>query len=92
MLSPTDVYSVHMPEAVQKIFRLGALLRVERDELLARRRESVRRLPLAAALDTPVLSQVFQNLLSNPVRHNPRRAHDGHDARTGRGRRRVRSE
>jgi two-component system phosphate regulon sensor histidine kinase PhoR len=52
-----------MAEAVRKMLRLGALLRDERDELLARWRESVRRLPGAAGLDAPALNDHVPDLL-----------------------------
>ncbi len=57
------MYSAHMAEAEQKMLRLGALLRDGRDELLARWREGVRRLPGAAGLDAPALNDHVPDLL-----------------------------
>lgn len=71
MLSRTDMYSTRVAEAVEKMARLGALLRDEREELLARGREGVRRLPDEVGLDAATLSQVFQNLLSNAIGYAP---------------------
>ncbi len=60
MLAQTDVY---MAETAQKMLRLGALLRDEREELLARWREGVRRLPGAAGLDAPALNDHVPDLI-----------------------------
>jgi len=57
------MYSADMAESEQTTLRLGALLREERDELLARWREGVRRLPGAAGLDVPALNDHVPDLV-----------------------------
>jgi signal transduction histidine kinase len=52
-----------MPETEQVMSRLGALLRAERDELLARWRGRVRLLPGAAGLDVPALNDHVPDLI-----------------------------
>ncbi|HEX8148396.1 MAG TPA: HAMP domain-containing sensor histidine kinase [Pyrinomonadaceae bacterium] len=52
-----------MAETRPEVLRLGALLRAERDELLARWRGQVRLLPNAAGLDVPALNDHVPDLL-----------------------------
>ena len=50
-------------EAVRETANLAALLRAERDELLARWRERLRLLPGAAGLDVPALNDHVPDLV-----------------------------
>jgi two-component system, OmpR family, phosphate regulon sensor histidine kinase PhoR len=52
-----------MPETQQVMAEVGALLRAERDELLARWRGQVRLLPGAAGLDVPALNDHVPDLI-----------------------------